>query len=115
MAISEAYANSQTVSTTEWSLTADSSTLGAVTDDGIYQVFIDTNAVTAADVFTFTLYEKTLSSSTQRKVLTSIFSGVMTEPVWASPALVLMHGWEMSLKKNSGTDRNFDWSIRKIA
>jgi uncharacterized protein YhhL (DUF1145 family) len=32
-----------------------------------------------------------------------------------SPALVLMHGWDMSLLKTAGTDRAITWSIRKVA
>lgn len=115
MAISEAFSGSETVSTTEWSMTTDTAGPDTQTDDGIYQVFIDANAVTASDVFTFTVYEKVLAASTQRKVFTAQFAGAQSQPVWVSPSLILMHGWDMTLVKVSGTDRNFDWSIRKVA
>lgn len=115
MAISEAYSGTETVSGTEWSMTSDSSSIGAITTDGIYQAFLELNAVAAGDTFEFKVYEKVLSSSTQRLVFAATFSGAQGEPVWASPALVLIHGWEMTLKKLAGTDRAINWSIRSVA
>lgn len=115
MAISEAYSGSETVTTTEWSLTGDDNSLAAITTDGVYQVFLDLNAMLAGDIFVFRVYEKVLSGSTQRLVFSATFGGVQGEPVWASPSLVLMHGWDMSLLKLAGTDRAIDWSIRQIA
>lgn len=114
MAITEAFTNSQTVNGTEWSLPNDSSTLTPITDDGIYQVFIDTSAMTAADIYEVRIYEKVLSGGTQRRLTLATLSGVQDGP-YVSPSLVLLHGWDVTLKKVSGTDRNFDWSIRKVA
>jgi hypothetical protein len=115
MAISEAYAGTETVSTTEWSLTSDSAVLGAIATDGIYQVFLELNNLDAGDVFEFKVYEKVLSGSTQRLVYTATFSGDQGEPVFVTPSLILMHGWEMTLDKISGTDRAISWSIRSVA
>lgn len=115
MAISEGYSGTETVSGTEWSMTTDTSGPDTDTNGGIYQAFIDLNALAAADVFEFKVYEKVLSSSTQRAVYIARFAGVQGSPVWVSPSLILIHGWDMTLKKISGTDRSIDWSIRKIA
>jgi hypothetical protein len=115
MAISEAFSGSETVGTTEHSLTTDTAGPDADTTDGIYQIFIDLNAVAAGDVFEFKVYEKVLSSSTQRLVYSTRFSDVQSAPVWVLPSLVLLHGWDATLKKISGTDRAIDWSIRKVA
>jgi hypothetical protein len=115
MAISEAYASSQSVTNDEWDLPSDSTTLGAVTDDGVYQCFLDLNALLKGDVFAFRVYEKVGSASTQRVVFEVRFANAQSEPVWVSPSLILIHGWTMSLNKISGTDRTIDWSIRKIA
>lgn len=115
MAISEAFSGSETVGTTEWSMSTDTAGPDTQTDDGIYQAFIDLNALAAGDVFEFKAYEKTLSSSTQRLVYSARFSGAQGLPNWVSPSLVLIHGWDMTLKKISGTDRAIDWSIRKVA
>lgn len=115
MAITEAFSGNQTVSTTEHSLTTDTAGPDAETSDGIFQCFIDLNAVAAGDVFDFFVYEKVLSSSTQRLVYYARFANAQGAPVFASPSLILLHGWDMTLKKISGTDRSIDWSIRKVA
>jgi hypothetical protein len=113
MAISEAYSGTETVTTTEWSLTSDSAVLGAITDDGIYQLFLDLNAVTTADLFEVSFYEKVQSGSTQR-VFWSATLSQQSDPLWVSPSMILLHGWEMTLIKLSGTDRSILWSIRKV-
>jgi hypothetical protein len=115
MAISEGFTGTETVGGTEWSLTTDTAGPDADTTDGVYQVFVDLNALAAGDTFRFRVYEKVLSSSTQRLVFEAFFTGAQAAPVWASPSLVLMHGWDMALFKVAGTDRSIDWSIRKVA
>ncbi len=115
MAITQLYSGTETVSGTEWSLTTDSSGPDTDTTDGIFQTFIDLNALAAGDVFEFKVYEKVLSGSTQRLVYYARFAGVQGTPNWVSPSLILLHGWDMTLKKISGTDRSIDWSIRSIA
>lgn len=113
---SEVLSGTETVSTTEWSLATDTSyTSGdAQTTDGVYQLWLDLNALAAGDFFELKIYEKVLSGSTQRLVQRVVFNGLTTaaEPVWVSPALIMVHGWDFSLKKLSGTDRSIDWSIR---
>ena len=114
MAISEAFSGSETVGTTEHSLTTDTAGPDAETSDGWFQCLLDLNALASGDLFEFRVYEKVLSSSTQRLVYsTRVWS--MGAPVWVSPTIGLMHGWDMTLKKISGTDRAIDWSIRKAA
>lgn len=115
MAISEAYSGSETVSTTEWSLTTDTAGPDTDTIDGVYQCFLDLSALAAGDEFEFKVYEKVLSASTQRLVYSCVFKGAQAAPNWASPSLILLHGWDMTLDKIAGTDRNIDWSIRKVA
>lgn len=114
MAISEAYSGTETVSTTEWSLTGDDNSLDAITTAGVYQCFLELHNLAAGDTYVFRVYEKVLSGSTQRLVFSATFSGAQGEPVWVSPALVLIHGWDMSLLKLAGTDRSTNWSIRKV-
>lgn len=115
MAITEAFSGSETVGTTEWSLTTDTAGPDAETSDGVFQIFLDLNALAAGDVFELTLYEKVLSTSTQRKTWSASFADVQGTPNWPSPTLILMHGWDFTIKKISGTDRLIDWSIRKVA
>lgn len=115
MAISEAFAGSASISTTEYDLPSASTSLSAQTTDGIYQVLLDLNALTATEEYRLRIYEKVRSTSTQRVVQEVIISGAQTEPVYVTPALLLLHGWTVSLKKNQGTDRTIEWSIRSVA
>ena len=115
MAISQAFSGTETVSTTEWSLTTDTAGPDVDTTDGVFQIFLDLNALAAGDEFEFKVYEKVLSSSTQRLVYMATFKGAQAQPVWVSPSLILLHGWDATLKKLAGTDRAIDWSIRSVA
>lgn len=115
MAIAELFSGTATISTTEYDLPSSSTTLGSQTTDGIYQVFIDFNALTATEEYRLRIYEKTISSGTQRVVQEVIISGVQSEPIYVTPALLFLHGWTVSLKKNQGTDQSIVWSIRQVA
>lgn len=113
MAVTQAYSGTETVSTTEWDLASDTSYVAdVVAVAGVYQCLLDLNALAAADVFEFKVYEKVLSGSTQRLVYSARFADAQGSPIWVSPTLMLMHGWAMTLEKISGTDRSIDWSIR---
>jgi hypothetical protein len=115
MAISEAFNGNPTVTNVEYDLPSASTTVSSQTDDGIYQLFLDLNALTSTEEYRLRIYEKTQSSGTQRVVQEVIFSGAQTEPIYASASLLLLHGWTFTLKKNQGTDRAIPYSIRKVA
>jgi hypothetical protein len=116
MAISEAYAGSTTISSTSgYSLTAESTTIAAQTDDGVYQLFLDTSAMTTGDIFDIQALEKVQAASTQRSCHLWRLSGVQVEPNFVSPSLILLHGWDLTVTMVSTTARSFEWSIRKIA
>lgn len=115
MAITALYENSASISTTEYSLTNNSTTLAAKTDDGVFQCFLDLNAMTAAEQYEFKISEKGQSGGTQRLLHYAVFTGAQSPPIFVTPALVLMHGWDMTLKKLAGTDRTIEWSIRQVA
>jgi hypothetical protein len=106
------YENSASISSTEYSLTNNSTTLTAKTEDGPLQVWLDLNAVALGDSYLLRVYEKVQSGGTQRLVDSWIL-GPQAKPVWVSPALIMMHGWEVSLQKLAGTDRTIPWSIRQ--
>lgn len=117
MAISEAFANTQSITTTEHSLPRDATYDSGQpqTDDGVYQVFIDVNAINAADLFRVRVYEKAQAGDTQRVVYEAFIGGPQATPIWISPTLILLHAWDVTLIKISGTDRTITWSIRKVA
>src|SRR5581483_5822284 len=105
----EAYTGTETVSTTEWSMTTDTAGPDADTNAGIYQAFIDLNALAAGDVFDFKVYEKCRTGDTQRQVFYARFANAQASPIYASPSLILGVGWDMTLLKVSGTDRTINW------
>lgn len=117
MAISAAYENSATISTTEYSLPGNTTTGVPIshTTDGVYQIFIDLNALAAGDQYELKIYEKVTSGGTQRLVATYNFVGAQGNPIWVSPSLIFLHGWDVTLDKIAGTDRSIAWSIRQVA
>lgn len=114
MAIAEAFTNSATISTTEYSLPNNSTTLTPQTGDGVYQAFIDLANLAAGDVYDLKIYEKVTSGGTQRVIYRTTFSNVQPGP-FVSASLILLHGWDFSLTKTAGTDRSISWSIRQVA
>lgn len=114
MAISEAFTNSATISTTEYSLPNNSTTLTPKTTAGVYQVFVDVATIAAGDVFDLSIKEKVTSGGTQRVIYKTTFSNVQPSP-FVSPSLILLNGWDVTMIKTSGTDRSISWSIRQVA
>ncbi len=114
MAITEAFSGTEAVGATEHSMTTDTSGPDVETSDGVFQAFIDVSDMIAGDQLQILIYEKVLSSSTQRIVYESILTGAQSQPIWVSPSLVLLHGWDMTLDALAGTI-TVDWSIRKVA
>ncbi|NJM33985.1 MAG: hypothetical protein HC850_03925 [Rhodomicrobium sp.] len=111
----EAFAGTESVGTTEHSLPTDTAAPNANTMAGVFQPFLDLNALAAGDVFRFRVYEKCRTGDTQRLIYTAEFSGAQASPIWAGPSLLLGVGWDMTLRKASGTDRTINWRISKVA
>lgn len=114
MAITELYSGTEAVAGTEWSLTTDTSGPDADTTDGVFQAFLDVSDMVAGDELEIRVYEKARSGDTQRLVELWVLSGVQSSPLWVSPSLILMHGWDFTAKAAAGTI-TVNWSIRKVA
>lgn len=114
MPITEAYAGTEAVSTTEWSLTTDTAGPAADTNDGVYQVWLNLSDMIAGDQLQIRIYEKVLSTDTQRCCMEAILAGAQSCPVWVSPSLIMLHGWDVTLDALAGTI-TVTWSIRKVA
>ena len=118
MALTEPYSsNTLSVSTTELSLVSGTSSLQSVTDDGVYQVFLDLNALAVGDSFTLRIKEKVHASATQRVAWAAIISHAQGADgaVFVSPSLMLLHGWDITIIRTAGSDRTIPYSIRKVA
>lgn len=92
---------------TEHTLTANPETTA-----GAYQLMLDLNALTATQNLEMRVKEKTISGGTERVVWYDVASGIQgEEKIWVSPVLMLLNGWDMSIKSNSTP--SIPWSIRK--
>ena len=113
MAIAALYEGSETITTTEHSCSGNTGSVGSITTNAIVQVFLDLSAMGVSDQYQIRIYEKCRSVDTQRVIYESIITGPMA-PTWVSPSLLLTEGWDVTLKKLAGTDRNLIWSIRAV-
>jgi hypothetical protein len=114
MAITELYSGSASISTTEYSCTANTTGISAVTTDGVFQPFLDLSDMIAGDQLQIRIYEKCRSVDTQRTIYEAYLTGPQADPLWVGPSLILMHGWDVTLDAISGTIL-VNWSIRQVA
>lgn len=114
MAIAELYSGTEAVGATEHSCTTDTSGPDADTTDGVFQVFLDVSDMVAGDQLQVRIYEKVRSADTQRVVYEAILTGAQAQPIWVSPSLVLLHGWDVTLDALAGTI-TVNWSIRQVS
>ena len=105
----------ETVGTTEHSLTTDTAGPDADTTECYVQAFVDLNALAAGDQYELKIYEKIQSGGTQRLLNSVTFTGVQSNPIYVHPPLHLKYGWDVTLVKLAGTDRAISWSLRKTA
>ena len=103
----------EAVSTTEWSLATDTSydTADAQTTDGFLSAVLDLSDMIAGDQLQIRIYEKCRSSDTQRIVYETILTGAQSFPIWYSPAIPVMHGWDVTCDALAGTI-TVNWSLR---
>jgi len=119
MAITESFSGSATIGTTQYDLPSNSTTVSAQTTDGIYQLFLDLNALTSAEQYTLRIYEKVTSAATQRVIEeVQIYGSLGTQPNYVTPSMIFLHGWTYTLQRvasTGGTDKTILWSIRQVA
>jgi hypothetical protein len=118
MAISEIYSGTELVTTAEHYLTSDTTSISAITTDGIFQLWLDVNDLAMGDILQIRVYEKCRGGSPgdiQRVAFEWILRDTHAGELWVSPSLILMHGWDMSLDCLAGTNVRVHWSIRSVA
>ena len=111
MAIAEAFSGTEAVSTTEHSLTTDTAGPDADTTDGVYQLWLDLSDMVTGDELQIRIYD-TVDGS-QDIMFQANLVGVQAFPIWVSPTLVLIDGWDMTLDAIAGTITAL-WSIRQV-
>ena len=114
MALSQPYHGSLTVSTTELSLVSGTNVLQSNTTAGVYQLFLDLSALAAGDSFRVRIKEK-VNAGTQGAIEDATIAGAVGLPIYASPSLLLLDGWDMTIINVEGTARIIPYSIRQVA
>lgn len=115
MAISEPYElDGVTVGTTELSIVSGTTTLQTVTDDGVYQLWVDPSAMAKGDEFSIKCYEKVEGTGGTKRVFAEWTLLGAQSRAFVTPTFILINGWDMTITKIAGTDRAFDASIRKV-
>ena len=112
MAISEHASGTQSATvTTEHFLGTDPDNT-----DGAFQFVVDMQNMVMGDSLEIRVYEAALSGdSTSPQVAVWYYYNTQADPMFMSPAFLLMHRWRFSIKQTTGASRNFKWSIRKVA
>lgn len=115
MAIAESFQNSATIGVTEHFLAANSTTQGSgQSTDALVELFLELNNLAAGDEFRVRAYDAISSAGTARIIAEWVIGGAQSAPLWVTPTLVLLHKWDFSLAKLTGTDRSIAWSIRTV-
>lgn len=107
------YDGNATIGSNQYSLTALSTGSNAINSTGVFQILFDLSNVTSSDGFIYKILDKVNITGSQI-VLTSGTLNSSNGPAWTSNGYYLAHGWDVTLAKASGTDRNISWSIRKV-
>jgi hypothetical protein len=104
-----------TISSTEYSLSNNSTTIATNTNNVIVSIWIDVNAMAAGDEYELAIQEKAVSGGTQRRCVIANLVGAQSDPIFISAGFHVGVGWDVTLKKIAGTDRAFSWSLRSIS
>lgn len=115
MAISEAFAGSEAVGATTWSMPRDASYSPASlqTADGVYQLFLDLSDMVGGDIL-YVEIKEAVDGSSAFNIYETILSGPQSPAIWVSPSLIITRDWDMTLDALAGTI-TVTWSIRKVA
>lgn len=108
--------NAVTVGATELSIVSGTTSLQTITDDGLYQLWVDpvTN-MAVGDKFVIRIYEKVEGTGGTKRQFYETEYHHDIDIIFVSPVFCLINGWDMTIQKVSGTDRAFSASIRKVA
>jgi hypothetical protein len=116
--VSQAYEiDGVTVGGTAISVVTGTTTPATDTGGGIYQLFVDPvgAAMAKGDDYLVQVREKVEGTRGSQRVVVEFRLMDAQSCLVASPQLVLINGWDMTIKKIAGTDRSFDATIRKVA
>lgn len=104
--------DSATISTTEYGLASDSTSITYQTTDCIMQCMIDFVNMVAGDSYEVKVYEK-IDGTNARVVWYIVLEGAQPRPV-VTPSLGVGNGWEVTVKRLAGSDRSVLWTLFQV-
>src|SRR6185295_2020330 len=124
MAITELYSSTGFIATTSAPVSVAQATpstgLSTSTQQGVVQALFDFNNMIAGEQYEIKAWEKTVSASMQRLLETWVVDGAQAEPIFITPALTLMNGWDLTVQRvgtsstttSTGNTRHIISSVR---
>jgi hypothetical protein len=103
-----------TISTDEYSLVNNSTTIAELDTPCQAQLFLDLNNLTMGDTLVITLREKTRAADTQRIIEQWVITNNVGSSIWVSPSLLLARGWDFTLQRTTGSNIVIPYSIRYV-
>lgn len=97
--------------------------LSTSTQQGVVQVFLDFNNMIAGEQYEIKAWEKTtLTAGIQRLMETWVVDGAQAEPIFVTPALTMMNGWDFTVQRvgtsstttSTGNTRHILSSVRML-
>lgn len=102
--------DSASISTTEYGLFSDSTTIAYQTTDGVMQTFVDLSNMAVGDEYVVRVYEK-VDGTNARVVYSKTLKGTQSK-AWVCPARFVGNGYEVTVQRTAGADRTILWSTR---
>jgi len=127
MPITELYTSTGFIATTDAPVSiaqaTPSTSLSTNTGPGIYQLVLDLNAMVAGEQYEVKVLEKAVTAGTQRLLETWVLDGAPAEPIFMTPAVTLLNGWDITVQRvtttstttSTGSGRHLLSSVRKIS
>jgi hypothetical protein len=115
MAPTELFTINASVGTTEISIPTGTtySSGSPQTSDYTIMGLLSFENMAAGDQYQIRVYEKVISGGTQLPIYEAVLTGAQPKG-FPIPALMVMHGWDVTVKKLTGTDRTIIGSIRGV-
>ena len=127
MPITELYSSTGFIATTTAAVSiaqaTPSTALATSTVYGVFQFVIDANNMVAGEQYSLALYEKCVTAGTQRLLETWVLDGAQAEPLFVTPSVVLLNGWDFNVIRvgtsstttSTGNTRHLLSSVRQVS
>lgn len=81
------------------------------TTPGVYQLFLDSNALAAGDILVVRSKIKVTSGGTARTLEQKVLGGITSDKAWCTDPVMVAHEVIYELEQTDGTGRSIPWSV----